>query len=77
MNSTENSMFIGKDVTFDDIIYKGKLGGKSAITTYLDIRIKQLTRGLTLYEEGGPTSKRLLLGIAAMRNAQQLLGTLS
>ena len=77
MTAPQDSMFAGKNVTFGDILSKGELGGKPAIASYLDIRTRQLMRKLALQEEGSQTSKRLLLGLAALREAQHLVRSLN
>lgn len=76
MTDPQSSMFAGKDVSFEDILSESELGGKPAIVSYLDTRARQLMRKLALQEEGSPTSKRLLLGLAALREAQNLARTL-
>jgi hypothetical protein len=76
MLGESDSIFADRDVGFEDILQKGKLGGRPAILSYLDVRIKQLGREVEITPSVGLERPRLLLAVRAMIEARKVALTL-
>ena len=73
MHTQEDTMFSDQGCSFDEIVRDGKLGGKQAVISFLQIRINQLTRKFEVLEESELDTRRLILAIQAMRDAQKFM----
>jgi hypothetical protein len=76
MQGNSHSIFADKDIAFEDILHGGKLGGRTAVVSYLDVRIKQMTREVESIAVGGLDRARILLSIRAMTEARKVALTL-
>lgn len=76
MAGNSGSIFADRGIGFDEILLAGKLGGRTAILSYLDIRIKQMTRDVESAGPAGPDRARVMLSIRAMTEARKVAQTL-
>lgn len=67
------SLFADKNYSFQDILHGKKAGGLSNISSYLSVRIKQMTRVVTTSNMEDSDRMRALLSIQAMSEAQKIL----
>ena len=72
MDNMESTIFFGHGFSFDEILLNGKLGGPAAIYSYLEIRVKNLSRQIEQHDTSDFDQKRILLAIQAMKEAQAL-----
>jgi hypothetical protein len=72
MQGKSGTLFADRDVGFDEILQSGKLGGRKAVVSYLDIRLKQITRESQSAKLEGFERARLMLSIRAMTEARHL-----
>lgn len=66
------TLFADRDIGFDEILRDGKLGGRKAVVSYLDIRLKQITRESHSGNLEGLERARLMLSIRAMTEARRV-----
>lgn len=72
MDGSQNvSRFVGRGISFRDIVIDGKHGGRKGLLTYLRRRVSQLTRDLTVRDAADQS--RHLRSIVAMNEAIVLI----
>lgn len=69
------SVFVGRGVSFTQIVISGELGGRNALKSFLRIRVSQSTRDLSRGAADPQTSKRRLHTIAAFNEGIRLIET--
>jgi hypothetical protein len=72
MSNNSHSIFADKGFSFEDILYRGNLGGRTAVVSYLDVRIRQLNRMVETTNSAGLDRARLILSIRAMTEARKV-----
>ena len=72
MQGRTGTIFADRDTGFDEILRDGRLGGRRAVVSYLDIRLKQITRESHSANLEGMDRARMLLSIGAMTEARRL-----
>ena len=77
MIHTPPTIYADSGITFREIMRDGKLGGSSGLMKYLEARQSQLMRNLSDNSSGGDDEQGLILAVAAMREAIDLVGLLS
>ena len=76
ISSQSATIYADADVSFRDIFSKGKLGGRQGLIKYLEFRQNQLTRSLSDGTLDEAKKASVMIGIAAMRGAINLVDLL-
>ncbi len=75
---TEKSdLYSGADLSFNDIVIGGKLGGRKGLKSYLRSRTNQLTRELKGVGRDKQQKERILLAISAMSDGIKIIDEMS
>ncbi len=72
MHGNTGTLFAERGIGFDEILRDGKLGGRRAVVSYLDIRLKQITRESHSANLEGFEKTKLMLSIRAMTEARHV-----
>jgi hypothetical protein len=72
MHGNTGTLFAERGIGFDEILRDGKLGGRRAVVSYLDIRLKQITRESHAANLEGFEKTKLMLSIRAMTEARHV-----
>jgi hypothetical protein len=76
MQGKTSTLFADRGVGFDEILLSGKLGGRKAVVSYLDIRLKQITRQTHSTKLEGLERAKLMLSIQAMTEAKYVASSI-
>ncbi|TPW28832.1 hypothetical protein FJU08_16010 [Martelella alba] len=70
---SKDDLFANKDIDFDDIIFKGSLGGLQTIEKYIETRKGFITREISRISNSGGDPSEHLIAINMLERAASLL----